>query len=145
LKESGMNILLAVDGSEFTKRMLAYLGAHDELVGPKNRFTILTAVPPVPPHVTQFIGSDTLASYYAEQAEAVLQPIRRYAEQQGWEWTTRHDVGHPSDVIAKAADSGEHDLLVLGSHGHGAIKSLVLGSVASGVLARCKIPVLIVR
>lgn len=140
-----MKILLAVDGSVYTKRMLANLGAHEELVGSKGQFTILNVVSPVPPHVTQFLGSDTLAMYYADQAEAVLQPIRRYAAQQGWTWTTCHEIGHAPDVIAKAADSGEYDLLVLGSHGHGALGSLVLGSVASGVLARCKTPVLIVR
>jgi nucleotide-binding universal stress UspA family protein len=140
-----MRILLAVDGSEYTKRMLAYLGAHEELIGSKNVLTILTVVAPVPPHVTQFIGADTLATYYADQAELVLQPIRRYAAQHGWNWTTRHDIGHVAENIAKAADSGEHDLVILGSHGHGALGSLVLGSVASGVLARCKTPLLIVR
>lgn len=140
-----MNILLTVDGSEYTKHMLAYLGAHEELVGSRSQFTILTVVAPVPPHVTQFIGPEPLASYYAEQAEAVLQPIRRYAAQHSWEWTTRHAIGHAADVIANAAHSGEHDLLVLGSHGHGALRSLVLGSVAAGVLARCKTPVLIIR
>jgi nucleotide-binding universal stress UspA family protein len=140
-----MKILLAVDGSEYTKRMLAYLGAHEELVGSNSQFTFLTAVAPVPPHVTQFVGADALASYYADQAEAVLQPIRRYAAQHGWQWTTRHDIGHAAEVIATAASSGEHELLVIGSHGHGALKSMVLGSVAAGVLARCKTPVLIVR
>lgn len=140
-----MNILLAVDGSEYTKHMLAYLAAHEELLGGKNRFTFLTVVTPVPPHVTQYIGADMIASYYADEAEAVLRPLRRYAEQHRWEWTARHAIGHPADVIAEAANSGEHDLVVLGSHGHGALKSLVLGSVATGVLARCKTPVLIVR
>jgi nucleotide-binding universal stress UspA family protein len=140
-----MKILLAVDGSEYTKRMLAYLGAHEELVGSKSQFTFLTAVPPVPPHVTQFVGPDVLASYYADQAEAVLQPIRRYAAQHGWQWTTRHDIGHAAEVVAKAANSGEHDLLVIGSHGNSALTSLVLGSVAAGVLARTRIPVLVVR
>ena len=28
-----MKILIAVDGSDYTKRMLAYLAAHDELLG----------------------------------------------------------------------------------------------------------------
>lgn len=140
-----MNILLAVDGSDYTKRMLAYLAAHDELLGPKNRFTFLTVVPAVPLHVTQFVGPDVLASYYADQAEEVLKPLRTYASQHGWEWQTRHAIGHPADVIAEAARSGEHDLVVLGSHGHGALKSLVLGSVAAGVLSRCDTPVLIVR
>ena len=36
-------------------------------------------------------------------------------------------------------------MLVMGSHGHGSLGSLVLGSVASKVLAQCTTPVLLVR
>jgi nucleotide-binding universal stress UspA family protein len=140
-----MKILLAVDGSDFTKRMLAYLAAHDELLGARNEFTALTVVPPVPPQVTQFINRGSLDSYYADQAAAVLDPIKKFAAQQGWEVFTRHEVGHATDVVAKAATAGEFDMLVLGSHGHTSLGSLVMGSVPSGVLARCKVPTLIIR
>jgi nucleotide-binding universal stress UspA family protein len=33
----------------------------------------------------------------------------------------------------------------MGSHGHTALGNLALGSVATGVLARCKVPVLLIR
>ena len=36
-------------------------------------------------------------------------------------------------------------MIVMGSHGHGALINLVVGSVATEVLAACKLPVLIVR
>jgi hypothetical protein len=39
-----MKILVAVDGSKFTRRMLAYLAAHDEWLGPRHRYTVLTVV-----------------------------------------------------------------------------------------------------
>ena len=38
-----------------------------------------------------------------------------------------------------------YDLIVMGSHGHGAIANLVLGSVANKVVALSKVPVLLVR
>ena len=41
-----MKILVAADGSPFTKRMLAYLAAHDEWLGSKHRYTVLNVVPP---------------------------------------------------------------------------------------------------
>ena len=37
-----MKILLAVDGSDYTRRMLSYLTTHDELLGPGHRYTALT-------------------------------------------------------------------------------------------------------
>ena len=33
----------------------------------------------------------------------------------------------------------------MGSHGHGALGNLIIGSVATKVLASCKVPVLLVR
>jgi nucleotide-binding universal stress UspA family protein len=54
-------------------------------------------------------------------------------------------VGHAADVIAQTAKDGQYDLLVMGSQGHSAVGSLVLGSVTARVLARCSTPVLIVR
>ncbi|HEX4458848.1 MAG TPA: universal stress protein [Polyangia bacterium] len=54
-------------------------------------------------------------------------------------------VGFASDVIVAAAASGKHDLVVIGTHGRGGIKHLVLGSVAEQVVRRSPIPVLTVR
>jgi len=33
----------------------------------------------------------------------------------------------------------------MGTHGHSSLGNVILGSVASGVLARCKVPVLLIR
>jgi nucleotide-binding universal stress UspA family protein len=52
--------------------------------------------------------------------------------------------GSTVDTILKQADHLQADLLVLGSHGHGALYRTVLGSVSEGVLRRAHIPVLIV-
>ena len=38
-----MKILVAVDGSPFTKRMLAYLAAHDEWLGAHHQYTVFNA------------------------------------------------------------------------------------------------------
>ena len=54
-------------------------------------------------------------------------------------------VGNAGELIAKTADSGGYDLVVMGSHGQSALGNLVMGSVATKVLAQCKVPVLLVR
>jgi nucleotide-binding universal stress UspA family protein len=139
-----MKILLAVDGSHVTKRMLSYLAAHDELLGSEHEYTLLTVVAPVPGYATRHLERKTVDDYYLEQAEEVLQPIRGFAEQQGWRIRLAHLPGEAAEVIASLADGEHYDLLVMGTHGHTSLGNVVLGSVTTGVLARCKTPVLLI-
>jgi nucleotide-binding universal stress UspA family protein len=140
-----MKILLPVDGSEYTRRMLAYVAAHDELLGPGHDYTAFTAVAPIPAHAARFLDRSTLDAYYREQAQDVLRPVERFAAQHGWKLRVVHVAGHAAEAIAAQAEADKPDLIVMGTHGHSSLGNLVLGSVASGVLARCKQPVLLVR
>jgi nucleotide-binding universal stress UspA family protein len=143
---STMKILLAVDGSEYTKRMLAYLAAHDELLGPGHEYTALTVVTPVPPHAARHLDRGTIDDYYRDEANKVLNPVTAFAAQNGWQLKARSRCGHAPEEIAAAAAEGNFDLIVMGTHGYSALGNLVLGSVVSGVLARGgDKPVLLVR
>jgi nucleotide-binding universal stress UspA family protein len=140
-----MKILVAADGSPFTRRMLAYLAAHDEWLGAHHAYTVLTVVPPVPARAASVLAKDILTGYYNDESEKVFKPIRAFFAKQGLnaEFVAKH--GHPAEVIAAMADKGKYDLLMLGSHGHGALVNLVMGSVATKVMAQCGVPVLLVR
>lgn len=140
-----MNILIAADGSPTTRRMLAYLAAHDEWLGPLHRYTVLHAVAPLPARAAAAVGKDVAQSFYDDEAQKVFKPIRAFFRKQGLEAEFVWKLGHPPDVIGKAADAAKVDLLLMGTHGHGALGNLVLGSVATRVLARCRTPVLLVR
>jgi len=140
-----MKILLPVDGSDYTKRMLAYITAHDELLRGDNEYTIFTAVAPVPAHAARFLDRAILDDYYREQAQGPLRTVTAFADQQGWKFRATHAVGEPADAIAALARKEKPDLIVMGTHGHSALGNVILGSVANGVLARCDTPVLLVR
>jgi nucleotide-binding universal stress UspA family protein len=140
-----MKILVAVDGSPVTKRMLAYLAAHDEWLGAQHAYTVLTVVPPVPPRAAAVLDRQTLASYYRDEAEKVFKPIRAFFAKQRLEADFVAKQGPAGDTIATMADKGKFDLLVLGSHGHGVLGNLVMGSVATKVVASCGVPVLLIR
>ena len=140
-----MKILVAVDGSPYTRKMLAYLAAHDEWLGASHQYTVLTVVMGVPSRAAAVLDKATLKSYYDEEAEKVLKPIRAFFERQGIRATYLAKVGHAADVIAAQAEAGRYDLLLMGSHGHGNLANLVMGSVAARVMASCKTPLLLVR
>jgi len=140
-----MKILVAVDGSAYTRRMLAYIAAHDEWLGAQHDYTVLHVATPVPARAAAMVDKATLQGHYAEASEAVFKPIRTFFAKQkiGAEFVAR--VGSPADLIAAVAAKGKYELLMLGSHGHGSLGNLVLGSVATKVMAGCTTPVLVIR
>lgn len=140
-----MKILLPVDGSDYTKRMLAYIAAHDELLGPGHEYILFTVVPPVPQYAARFLERGMLDGFYAEQAELVLKPVYAFAVQQHWNARQEHAHGHAAEAIAAHAESTKADLIVMGTHGHSALGNTILGSVATGVLARSKVPMLLIH
>lgn len=140
-----MEILLAVDGSIYTKKMLAYLTSHDEFFGSTIKYTVLTVQSPLPPRVRGAVGKDIVGNYYSEESGKVLNPVCKFLRRHDIDPTPVSKVGPVGETIARTADTGPYDMVVMGSHGHGALKSLVMGSVAARVLANCKVPVLLVR
>ena len=140
-----MKILVAADGSPYTKRMLAYLTAHDEWLGAQHSYTVVHTVPAVPPRAAAVLDKAVLAAHYSEESEKVFKPLRTFFAKQKLEAQFVAKVGPAAEAIAAAAAKGRFDLLIMGSHGHGALGSLVMGSVTAKVMAHCTTPVLIVR
>lgn len=140
-----MKILLAVDGSPFTKKMLAYLVTHNETFIGDNSFTLLTVQAAVPPRARAALGKAVVDQYQLDEAERILTPVCKFLLRHGIDAKSSWKVGHAGATIAKFADAGKFDLLVMGSHGHGALGNLVMGSVATKVLASCQVPTLLVR
>lgn len=141
-----MEILIAVDGSAATQRMLDVLGAHDDWLGPQHRFTVLHGVPAIPHRAAAFLDSARARALYAEDAESVFKPVRAFfACRPQVPVRFVHRIGPAGPIIARYAQGHGVDLIVLGSHGHGAAAGLVLGSVAAKVLSLCRVPVLLLR
>jgi nucleotide-binding universal stress UspA family protein len=83
--------------------------------------------------------------FYRDEAEKVFKPIRAFLELRGIEAEFVSKVGPAADVIAKLVNGGKFDLLLVGLHGHGSVVNVVMGSVATKVLASFKVPALLVR
>lgn len=140
-----MKILVPVDGSPYTKRALAYLATHEEWLGAQHRYTLLHAIAQVPSRAASVIDKDTLRKYYDDEAEKVFKPIRKFFVRQGLDAEYISRVGHAAEVIASVGAKGQHDLVLMGSHGHSSLGNFVLGSVTNKVLAHTKLPVLVIR
>ena len=140
-----MKILLAIDGSAYTQKMLAYLTSHQEMLGTGHEYTIITVQPLLPPRARAALGKDVVEQYYDEESTKILQPVQEFLKARNVEVQSISKVGPIADTIIKEAQEGKFDLIAMGTHGHGALGRLVMGSVSSQVLAGCTIPVLLIR
>lgn len=140
-----MKILLAVDGSSYTKKMLAYLATHDNMFSVDNEFTLVSIQLPMPPRARATVGAEIANGYYTDESVKVTNPVLKFLARHGIVPKVVHKVGQPGEQIAKVAQVGKFDLVMMGSHGHSALGNLVMGSVATQVLAHCSVPVLLVR
>ena len=93
-----MKILLAVDGSEFTKKMLAYLATHEELFSPANKYTLITVQPQLPARARAAVGKEVVEAYQREEGEKVLAPVATFLTRHGIDAKSIAKVGHAGEI-----------------------------------------------
>jgi nucleotide-binding universal stress UspA family protein len=140
-----MKILLPADGSDFTKKALAYLMTHENLCGPNDELVVLNVQTPMPPRVKRMVGSASVNGYHEEEAKRVLDPIERFLKRHKVHYTCRWTVGVAAQEILKAIGKEKAHMVVMGTHGHGLLATAVMGSVAQRVVADADVPVLLVK
>ncbi len=80
----------------------------------------------------------------AQNLEKQLEELRSAVSQSGLRATALPLQGATVGTILREAEARQADLIVMGSHGHGALYNLLIGSVTSGVLKAARCPVLVV-
>ncbi|MDY0012700.1 MAG: universal stress protein [Rhodocyclaceae bacterium] len=140
-----MKILVAVDGSEHSDRAVAHLlgllaaGCRAEV------HLLNVRIPIESGEVRLFIKPEELEAYYREEGQAELASARRLLDQAGQAHTDHIAVGHLAQTIARYAREKDFDLVIMGTHGRGALQHLLLGSVASQVIKDATVPVTLVK
>jgi nucleotide-binding universal stress UspA family protein len=141
-KISFKQILMATDFSAASQRALAYALAIARRYG--SEVSLVHAIPPEPrdcvplDHVPRELNRKRLD---AEQAMQRLEIESRISQ---FTYTTALEEGPVWDVISPIIEREGVGLVVLGTHGRGALKKLALGSVAEEVLRSASCAVLTV-
>ena len=146
-KESGpmKKILIATDGSESAHKALEF---GLDLAAEQGAVPVIAHVAPwvdVVPYISFSVPPPKVPHPLSDEDYEPLVEARAMAEARGLEPRTELLVGDPINEIVAFADSIEADLIVLGTRGHGAIASALLGSVSRGVLHKSGRPVLVVH
>lgn len=145
-----MKILLAVDGSEFTTKAALFLVAHLQWLKAPPTLHLLHIKAPIPAGLAaararEILGDGAIDSYYQEESAAALARAEKILRENKISFQSSYKVGDAAHEIQHYAEEQLMDLIVMGSHGHGALVSVVMGSVTTKVLALTNIAVLIVR
>ncbi len=162
-------ILYATDLSENARYAFAYAVSLADLYGAK--IALLHVLPEASELMDQqiigYIDPDRWekikAQHFTEAKEALIakrkdhlaikdvlhQFSEKVKETQEGEGFVTDDIivvrGNPVEQILKHAKERSCDLIVMGTHGHGTLADVMLGSTARRVIRRSKVPVLVVR
>lgn len=133
-------ILVAVDGSEAASH--AVRTAVVLAKGLNAQITLAHVVPPsfVPPEVP--FGVQPWTEEAISAGEQLLEAAAREA---GMTCERVNLTGSPAERLADTAETGDFDLVVVGSKGRGAVSRMLIGSVTDRLVHICKRPILVVR
>jgi nucleotide-binding universal stress UspA family protein len=139
-------ILVPVDFSAATTRVCAAACDLARLIG--GRLVLLHVIPPLPVIMNDYYAFDT--GHLAQAMVAVEKDAARKLRVLGRRFARSCPVeamqinGQPVDRILAKATATKAAYIVLGSHGHGAIFDLLVGSTTHGVLRKARVPVLVI-
>jgi nucleotide-binding universal stress UspA family protein len=138
------NILVAVDGSADADAALAH--AIDLSESEHTRLTLITAVPELPPTAYVMAGEELgrLGENAVRQADQVIRQARDRVPADLPVTTVLSEQPIRLALIRQIKE-GDHDLVVMGSRGRGAVRAALLGSVSHFALHHSPVPVLIVH
>jgi nucleotide-binding universal stress UspA family protein len=139
------NILVAVDGSPDADEALTH--AIDLAESQHARLTVFSAV--VAPAAAAYLGAGGgVAATIARDAETETETLLRTAVERVPDGVSVRKVLSSDPVrpaLIQQIKDGGHDVVVMGSRGRGAVRSVLLGSVSHYVLHHSPVPVLIVH
>lgn len=141
-----MKILLAADGSEYTKRAARHLAKHLAWFSTPPEVVVLYVHPLLPyPGAAAAAGRKAVEKYEREESEKCLKVARRELDKAGVAYAAKWVCGDVATEVGRFVKKNGVDMVVMGSHGHGAFLNLALGSTAAKLIATLTVPVMVVR
>jgi nucleotide-binding universal stress UspA family protein len=146
-----MKILLAVDGSDYSKRAVESVAARPWPADSEVKVLSAIELPFTPTPETWALPDSYYAQMEKNARESAVKAAQEAADllnekcQSQLRISTATELGLAREVILDTAEKWGADLIVMGSHGYNAIKRFMLGSVSHAVATHAHCSVEIVR
>jgi nucleotide-binding universal stress UspA family protein len=137
------NILVALDPSQTSQRAMAEATELAQMLNA--RLTVISVVPPMPSYAYR-AGIDLEA--LKREAEAETEKLLRDSVARlpdDLPVTTLLKHGHPGEEIVEQIETGDHDLVVMGSRGLGRVSANLFGTVGGYVHYHSRTAMLVVH
>ena len=154
-KKDSLRIGIALDGSKYGVAAARFIAKQRDLFGVAPVVTLMHVVPDLLNLVVPgYFGGQPLRVVEPEQVQAMQRAAfeqavavpKKLLEAAGLQVNEVRLTGNnPGDEIAACVKKSKLDILALGSHGRGALRSVTLGSVSTRVAAKCQTPLLLIR
>ena len=138
-----MKILLAADGSEFTRKAAKFLARQVAWYRERPEIHVLYVHPPLP--YPNAVGRKTAEKYQREDSAKTLAASVKPLVKEGIPHQAHWVVGDVCESIAAFVKKNDIDLIVMGSHGRSGVSRLLVGSVTESVMRKASVPVLTLR
>lgn len=136
------NLLMAYDGSDSSKNALrqAIALAREDKVS----LTVLTVIPPLTEGM-DFGTLEKIEVVFEESAKRLISEARGIASAEGYPISEKIAIGAVFEQIIDAANTGGHDLIVMGRRGLKRLERMLMGSVTRRVVCQSPVDVLVVQ
>ena len=136
------NILIAVDGSDYSNKALTYAKNIAETYRAALWLVHVLA------HTSELLGYDDYEKLYARrkhEGQSVLDDAIAELGEANFEIHQELLEGPEPDSILSCAQKNKADLIIMGTRGMGALKGLLVGSVSRKVIHLSSCPVMVVH
>jgi manganese transport protein len=132
------NIAISVD---FSNADEIAINSAFELGGIEAKYTLI--------HVVETVGAMVYGENIEDQETLIdanlLKEYKEILSQKGFKVKTKLGYGKPNNVIPEIINTGNFDVLVMGTHGHTGIKDLLFGTTVDKLRHKISIPLFIVK
>ena len=108
---------------------------------------LLNVQPPFRGDVTSFVSKEDVQGFHLDEGRKALKRACELLNEAGLHYTKHIYVGHAAQVIADVAKEMGCDKVIMGTHGYGTVKQLLMGSISHAAIHKLDpgIPVTLVK
>lgn len=138
-------ILVPIDFSDCAGEVVRAAASLAKAFG--SEIILLHVAAPEPEFIGYEPGPQTVRDSVAKELHEEHEKLRAIEDElkkQGLVVTALLIQGYPVDKILEEMSKNAADIIVMGSHGHGALHNLLVGSVTEGVMRKATCPIHVV-